>query len=104
LVDADPSIADLAAECRLSPSHFARASTGTPPHKWLLNRRIDRAKALLLGGGDALSQIALACGFVDQSHFTRVFARSEGLSPGRCAGGTATDLDPVAAAMGPVAA
>ena len=69
-LDADPSIADLAAECRLSPSHFARAfsaSTGTSPHKWLVNRRIEQAKALLLGGGDELSQIALACGFVDQS-------------------------------------
>jgi AraC family transcriptional regulator len=85
-LDADLSIADLAAESRLSPSHFARAfsaSTGIAPHKWLVNCRIERAKALLLGGGTALSQIALACGFVDQSHFTRVFARSEGQSPGR---------------------
>jgi AraC family transcriptional regulator len=85
-LDADPSIADLAGECRLSPSHFARAfsaSTGTSPHKWLVNRRIERAKQLLLGGGHELSQIALACGFVDQSHFTRVFGRSEGESPGR---------------------
>jgi AraC family transcriptional regulator len=85
-LDADPSIADFAAECRLSPSHFARAfstSTGTSPHKWLVNRRIERAKELLLGGGQELSQIALACGFVDQSHFTRVFVRSEGQSPGR---------------------
>jgi hypothetical protein len=49
-LDAGPSIADLAAECRLSPSHFARAfsaSTGTSPLKWLVNRRIERAKALL---------------------------------------------------------
>ena len=85
-LDADLPIADLAAECRLSPSHFARtfsASTGTPPHKWLVNRRIERAKVLLRGGDDELSQIALACGFVDQSHFTRVFTRSEGQSPGR---------------------
>lgn len=82
----DLSIADLAAECRLSPSHFARifsASTGTSPHKWLVKRRIERAKTLLLGGVDELSQIALACGFADQSHFTRVFLRYEGQSPGR---------------------
>ena len=85
-LEANPSIADLAAECRLSPSHFARAfsaSTNASPHKWLVNRRIEQAKALLLGSGDELSQIALTCGFVDQSHFTRVFARSEGQSPGR---------------------
>ncbi|WP_428485663.1 helix-turn-helix domain-containing protein [Rhodopila sp.] len=84
-LDADPSVADLAGECRLSPSHFARAfstSTGTSPHRWLVNRRIGRAKALLLGG-EELCQIALACGFADQSHFTRVFVRSEGQSPGR---------------------
>jgi AraC family transcriptional regulator len=85
-LDAHLSIAALAAKCPLSPSHFARAfsaSTGISPHKWLVNRRIERAKALLRGSGDELSQIALACGFVDQSHFTRVFARSEGQSPGR---------------------
>lgn len=85
-LEENPSIADLAGECRLSPGHFARAfatSTGTSPHKWLVNRRIERAKALLLGGGQELSQIALACGFVDQSHFTRVFVQSEGQTPGR---------------------
>jgi AraC family transcriptional regulator len=85
-LDAGLSTADLAAECRLSPSHFNRAfstSTGTSPHKWLVNRRVERAKALLRGGGHELSQIALACGFADQSHFARVFVRSEGQSPGR---------------------
>jgi AraC-like DNA-binding protein len=85
-LDADPSIVDLAAECRLSASHFARAfsaSTGISPHKWLVNRRIERSKELLLGGAHELSQITLACGFADQSHFTRVFVRSEGQSPGR---------------------
>jgi AraC-like DNA-binding protein len=85
-LDADLSTADLAAACSLSQSHFARAfsaSMGTSPHKWLVNRRIERAKAMLLGGAEELSQIALACGFADQSHFTRVFARSEGQSPGR---------------------
>ncbi len=85
-LDADPSIADLAGECRLSPSHFARAfsrSVGTPPHRWLVNHRIERAKELLRDGGHELAQIALTCGFVDQSHFTRAFVRSVGQSPGR---------------------
>ena len=85
-LDADPSVADLAGECRLSPSHFARAfsrSVGTPPHKWLVNRRIERAKELLRDGGQQLAQVALSCGFVDQSHFTRAFTRSVGQSPGR---------------------
>lgn len=82
----DPSISDLASECRLSASHFARAfrqSSGVPPHRWLLMRRIERAKQLMLEGELALAQIALTCGFVDQSHLTRVFARSEGCSPAR---------------------
>jgi AraC family transcriptional regulator len=85
-LDGDPSIADLAAECRLSASHFARGfrqATGMPPHRWLLKRRIERAKELLLGGELELAQIALDCGFSDQSHFTRLFAQSQGQSPGK---------------------
>jgi AraC-like DNA-binding protein len=85
-LDGDPSIADLAAECRLSASHFARGfrqATGMPPHRWLLKRRIERAKELLLGGELELAQIALDCGFNDQSHFTRLFVQSQGQSPGK---------------------
>jgi AraC family transcriptional regulator len=82
----DPSIKDLARECRLSESHFARAfrqATGIPRHRWLMRRRIERAKALLLEGDLALSQIALVCGFVDQSHLSRNFVRAEGYGPGK---------------------
>jgi AraC family transcriptional regulator len=85
-LDADPSIADLARECRLSESHFARAfrqATGMPPHRWVMKRRIERAKELLTAGDLELTQIALACGFVDQSHLSRNFVRAEGHSPGK---------------------
>jgi transcriptional regulator GlxA family with amidase domain len=85
-LDGDPSISDLAKECGLSASHFARAfrqSCGVSPHRWLLRRRVERAKRLLLEGEQGLAQIALACGFVDQSHLTRVFARSEGHTPAK---------------------
>jgi AraC-like DNA-binding protein len=85
-LDGDPSVANLAGECRLSPSHFARAfsrSVGTSPHRWVVNRRIERAKELLRSGGHELAHVALSCGFVDQSHFTRAFAQSVGQSPGR---------------------
>jgi AraC family transcriptional regulator len=85
-MDDDPSIADLAQECRLSASHFARAfrqATGMPPHQWLTKRRVERAKELLLEGSLDLAQIALVRGFVDQSHLSRIFARSEGYSPGK---------------------
>jgi AraC family transcriptional regulator len=82
----DFSVSDLAGECRLSASHFARAfrqSTGIAPHRWIMRRRIERAKELLLEGELDLVQVALNSGFYDQSHFTRTFGRSEGHSPGR---------------------
>jgi AraC family transcriptional regulator len=82
----DPSISQVANECRLSTSYFVRAfkqATGVPPYRWLTKQRIERAKELLLDPGRKLADVAQLCGFVDQSHFTRVFSRSEGYSPGR---------------------
>jgi AraC family transcriptional regulator len=82
----DPSISDVANECGLSPSYFVRAfkqATGLPPHRWLTKQRVERAKELLKDPSQALFDIAQLCGFVDQSHFTRVFSKSEGYSPGR---------------------
>lgn len=81
----DVSLARLAGECELSLSHFARSfrqSTGLTPHRWLLERRIEKSKSLLLDFALPLADIALACGFADQSHFTRVFSRMTGSSPG----------------------
>jgi AraC-like DNA-binding protein len=85
-LDGNPSMSAVARECRLSASHFARAfrqTTGMPPHRWLTTRRVARAKVLLLEASLDLSQIALACGFFDQSHFTRTFARYERYGPGK---------------------
>ncbi len=85
-LDRDPSIADVAAECGLSSSYFAKAfkqATGVPPHAWLSTRRVARAKRLLNDTNLAVAEIALACGFVDQSHLTRTFAKVEGCGPGR---------------------
>lgn len=82
----DPGVADLARECGLSTGYFSRAfrqTTGITPHQWLIRRRLERARQLLLGNGLELADIALVCGFVDQSHFTRVFAKLEGDSPGK---------------------
>ena len=79
------SLAFVASECRLSVSHFARSfkqCTGKPPHRWLLENRVDRAKELLIDAELPLAEIALECGFSDQSHFTRVFSRTVGTSPG----------------------
>jgi AraC family transcriptional regulator len=76
---------DIASACGLSVSHFSRAfriSIGLSPHAWLLQMRVEAAKAMLRRRESPLSLIALACGFADQSHFTRIFARRVGLSPG----------------------
>ena len=82
---ADRSLAELAAACGISARHFSRAfktTTGLPPHRWLLRRRIERAKELLEGTDDRLGAIALTCGFADQSHMTRVFQALAGSGPG----------------------
>jgi AraC-like DNA-binding protein len=81
----DLSLAEPAAACGLSIGYFARAfrqSMGLPPHRWILLQRVLRAKSLLRDAGRSLSDIATACGFADQSHFTRVFAGIVGASPG----------------------
>jgi AraC family transcriptional regulator len=82
----DPSIADLARECALSSGYFSRAfrqTTGVTPHQWLTRRRVEQARQLLLGNGLGLADIAVVCGFADQSHFTRVFTKLEGDTPGK---------------------
>ena len=84
-LDGSVALQAVAQECGLSVSHFSRAfrqSTGKPPHAWLLERRVDAAKVMLMNNSLALTDVALACGFADQSHFTRVFSRSVGVSPG----------------------
>ncbi len=81
----DVSMEELAASVRLSPFHFARSfkrSTGLPPQRYLMERRVERARELLAGTNMALAEIALACGFAGQSHFTTAFKRHTGLTPG----------------------
>lgn len=79
------TLADLAKACELSIRHFTRAfrgSTGMSPHAWLLYLRTEKAKQLLTNSRRMLADIALDCGFADQSHMTRIFQRSVGVSPG----------------------
>jgi AraC family transcriptional regulator len=79
-------IDDLANELDLSKSHFCRAfkrSVGLPPKQYVLMRRLERAKALISGTRESLSDVALACGFADQSHLTRRFRKVVGIPPGR---------------------
>jgi AraC family transcriptional regulator len=85
-LEGEISLARLAGDCGLSVSHFTRAfsrSTGMPPHRWLIQRRLEHAKRLMRTTRDPLAEIALQCGFSDQSHFTRSFAAAIGTTPGR---------------------
>jgi AraC family transcriptional regulator len=83
-LDGSVALKSLADECGLSTRHFTRAfrtTTGLAPFQWLAHRRVEVAKGLLRQRRGSLREIALACGFFDQSHFTNVFTRIVGMSP-----------------------
>jgi AraC-like DNA-binding protein len=83
-LDTNISLLDLARLCQLSPSQFGRAfkaSTGMTPHRWLVERRLDRARHLMRAPGMTLADIAQLCGFADQSHLARAFRQAEGIGP-----------------------
>lgn len=75
----------LAALANLSPFHFLRAfraETGLPPHAYLNQVRVERAKVLLAQGWPVV-QVAVETGFTDQSHLTKRFKGIVGVSPGQ---------------------
>ena len=79
-------LTDVARECSLSVSHFARsfkATFGMAPHRWLITRRIERAKDLLQQTTTPIADIAIQSGFVDQTAFARTFRQAMGISPGQ---------------------
>lgn len=84
-VAGDFSLDILAGTCQLSRSYFSKAfkqSFGKTPYRWLLEYRVGRAKELLRSDMP-ISQVALECGFSDQSHLTRVFSMILGETPGQ---------------------
>lgn len=75
---------DLATEVGLSPSHFAmlfQQATGLPPHRYILQRRLERAQWLLRSTPLSIGEIATAVGFYDQSHLVRQMRRFFGVTP-----------------------
>ena len=79
-------LSDVARECGLSVSHFARSfktSFGISTHRWLIQHRIDHAKELMAQTSLSLIDIAIRSGFNDQAAFTRTFHQLVGVSPGR---------------------
>lgn len=80
----DLPLAELAATIGLSPFHFARAfkaSTGHPPHRYQMMLRVERAKEMLAGTNQSVTEIAHACGFASSQHMATVFRRIVGATP-----------------------
>jgi AraC family transcriptional regulator len=78
------SLMKLAELARLSPYHFCRAfkqSFGTPPHRYHISRRIERAKALLIQRSDSIAEVGLDLGFSETSSFSNAFRKATGLTP-----------------------
>src|SRR5262245_50279692 len=85
-------LAELGALAHMSPYHFARLfkrSTGVSPHRFLVRRRIDRARALLVADTTPIAEIGRSVGFRAASHFATTFRRMAGVTPSvyRRAGG-----------------
>jgi AraC family transcriptional regulator len=80
------TLSELAALCRLSPYHFCRAfraSTGLPPHRWRIMRRLEQARELLRTTSLPVAEIGTAVGYDDPAYFARLFAQESGCSPRR---------------------
>ena len=85
-LDRNIDLESLAATAELSPYHFARTfkqSEGTTPHGFVLERRLAKARELLADSNLSLSEVAFAVGFADQSHLSRHFRQSVGMSTGQ---------------------
>lgn len=84
-LDRDLSLVELARVASLSVFHFARRfkeTMGMPPHAYVTERRLQRATELLHDPELTLANIAYACGFSNQSHFTTIFKNHTGVTPG----------------------
>lgn len=84
-LDQPLSLGELAQLAALSEYHFVRmfrTSFGLPPHRYVLQRRLLRARQLLQHSRLPLGEIALACGFASASHFSNRFRAAFGAAPG----------------------
>jgi AraC family transcriptional regulator len=80
----DLRLADLSGLVHMSPYHFARLfkrSTGVSPHRFLVQRRIEQARALLAAQTLPIAEIARSVGFRTPSHFATIFRRISGITP-----------------------
>ena len=80
------TLTDLAGVACLSPYHFSRSfkqAIGVGPQRYVMQRRLERAKTLMRRTNEPLAEIAQRVGFADQSHLTSIFRRETGVTPGR---------------------
>lgn len=80
----DLALKDIARTVSMSPFHFAHAfkrTIGVTPHRYVIERRLEKAKALLLDTNLTVTQIAYQVGYANHSHFSTIFQRFTGRSP-----------------------
>lgn len=80
----DLTLAEIAHVAEMNPYYFSCAfkqSTGIPPHRYVMNSRIERAKKLLMDDELPLVEVGLSVGFQNQSHFTTLFHKRTGVTP-----------------------
>jgi AraC family transcriptional regulator len=85
-LDDDLSLTILADIACLSPYHFSasfKEAAGVGPQRYVIQRRLERAKTLMRRTNQPLAMIAQEAGFADQSHLTSIFRREMGVTPGR---------------------
>jgi AraC family transcriptional regulator len=78
------SLEALAGIAAMSGDHFLRAfeqATGSTPHRWIVERRLDVACGRLADSSERIEQIAHACGFAGAAHFAATFRRHRGMTP-----------------------
>ncbi|MGW9331134.1 helix-turn-helix domain-containing protein [Bosea sp. NPDC055594] len=83
-LDQSISLEDLSNAAGISRTHFVRSfrnQTGETPHRWLMKRRLEKAKDLLQSTGEDLPQIASKCGFSSQSHLCTAMKAAVGMTP-----------------------
>jgi AraC family transcriptional regulator len=87
-LDHDLALDELAAIAGYSVSHFKplfKSAVGVPVHRYVIERRVARARELLLAGRHTIAQVALETGFTHQSHLARCMRRVLGVSPSQLA-------------------
>ncbi|HEX7175876.1 MAG TPA: AraC family transcriptional regulator [Pyrinomonadaceae bacterium] len=80
----DLTLAEIARVAGMNPHYFSRAfrqSTGIPPHRYVINCRVEKAKRLLADDELPLVEVGLTVGFQNQSHFTTLFHKLTGVTP-----------------------